>query len=132
MIRGLMSDGEWNEGSCWEALIFCRQHRLENLTIVVDLNGLQGFGTTREVADLEPLADKFRAFSVPAREVAGHSHEAIRQALLRPDGSGPDAVVARTRKGSGVSFMEDRVEWHYLPLSEAQYLQAVQEIEGHA
>src|SRR6185437_5106795 len=71
-IYCLMSDGEWNEGSCWEALIFARHHGLDNLTIVVDLNGLQGFGTTREVANLEPLAEKFRAFGVPTEEIDGH------------------------------------------------------------
>jgi transketolase len=124
----LTSDGEWNEGSCWEALIFARHHQLHNLTIIVDLNGLQGFGTTREVADLEPLAEKFRAFAVPTREIDGHDCAAIRQAL-RPDGSRLEVVVARTRKGCGVTFMEDRMEWHYLPMSEPQYLQAVQEIE---
>lgn len=127
-IYCLMSDGEWNEGSCWEGLIFAKHHQLENLTILVDLNGLQGFGTTREVADLEPLAEKFRAFGLPTREIAGHDSEAIRQAL-RLDRAGPDVVVASTRKGCGVSFMEDRMEWHYLPLTEALYKQAVEEIE---
>ena len=77
----LTSDGEWNEGSCWEALIFARHHRLDNLTIMVDLNGLQGFGTTREVADLEPLAEKFRAFGLPTEEIDGHDPDAIRRAL---------------------------------------------------
>jgi transketolase len=125
----LMSDGEWNEGSCWETLIFAHHHRLENLTIIVDLNGLQGFGTTREVADLGSLSDKFRSFSVPTREIDGHSREEIVEALRADRGPGPHAVVARTRKGSGVSFMEDRVEWHYLALSEGQYLQAVREVE---
>jgi transketolase len=125
----LTSDGEWNEGSCWEALIFARHHRLHNLTIMVDLNGMQGFGSTREVADLEPLADKFRAFAVPALEIDGHDRAAIHQALRRPDGSGLEVVVGRTHKGCGVSFMEDRLEWHYLPMTEAQYLQAVEETE---
>jgi len=124
----LMSDGEWNEGSCWEALIFARHHRLDNLTIVVDLNGLQGFGTTREVADLDPLTEKFRAFGVPTAEIDGHDRGAIRDALGRERGS-LAAFVARTRKGCGVSFMEDRMEWHYLPLSESQYLQAIRECE---
>jgi transketolase len=123
----LMSDGEWNEGSCWEALIFAKHHKLENLTILVDLNGLQGFGSTREVADLDPLADKFRAFGLPTLEIAGHDSDAIRQAL-RHDHGGPDVVVASTRKGSGVSFMEDRMEWHYLPLTEPLYNQAVEEL----
>jgi transketolase len=124
----LMSDGEWNEGSCWESLIFARHHGLVNLTIVVDLNGLQGFGTTRDVANLDPLAKRFRAFDVPAREIDGHSHEEIRAALKR-ERAGPDVIVARTCKGFGVSFMENRMEWHYLPLTESQYRQAVQEIE---
>jgi transketolase len=124
----LTSDGEWNEGSCWEALIFARHHKLHNLTILVDLNGLQGFGTTREVADLEPLAEKFRAFDVPTREIDGHDGGAIRRALV-PDGSKLEVIVAQTRKGCGISFMEDRMEWHYLPLSETQYIQAVRETE---
>jgi transketolase len=122
----LMSDGEWNEGSCWEALIFARHHRLDNLTIVVDLNGLQGFGTTREVADLDPLTEKFRAFGVPAAEIDGHDRGAIRDALGRERGS-LALFVARTRKGCGVSFMEHCMEWHYLTLSESQYLQAIRE-----
>jgi transketolase len=124
----LTSDGEWNEGSSWEALIFARHHRLHNLTIIVDLNGLQGFGTTREVADLEPLAGKFRAFDVATREIDGHDVGAIRRALV-PDGPQLEVVVAGTRKGSGISFMEDRMEWHYLPLTEPLYIQAVQETE---
>jgi transketolase len=124
----LTSDGEWNEGSCWEALIFARQHRLDNLTLLVDLNGLQGFGTTREVADLAPLADKLRAFGLAVAEVDGHDPVAVRRSLTR-EGTGPAAVVARTRKGCGVSFMENRMEWHYLPLTREQYQQAVVESE---
>lgn len=124
----LMSDGEWDEGSCWEALIFAQHHRLDNLTILVDLNGLQGFGSTREVANLEPLAEKFRAFGVPTEEIDGHDREVIRHALGHERGD-LNALVARTHKGCGVSFMEDRMEWHYLPMTEAQYLQAIQETE---
>jgi transketolase len=124
----LTSDGEWNEGSCWEALIFVRQHSLANLTIVVDHNGLQGFGTTREVASLEPIAEKFQAFGFSTEEIDGHDALAIRRALNH-EHTGPHAIVAHTQKGCGVSFMEDRMEWHYLPMTESQYLQAVQEIE---
>lgn len=124
----LTSDGEWDEGSSWEALIFARHHRLHNLTLIVDRNGLQGFGTTREVADLEPLAAKFEAFGFPTREVDGHSFPEICSALRDPT-PGPTAVVARTRKGAGVSYMENRLEWHYLPMTEPQYHQAVQDVE---
>jgi len=125
----LTSDGEWNEGSCWEALIFVRHQGLENLTLLVDLNGLQGFGSTREVADLEPLAAKFRSFGLPTLEVDGHDPAGLELALNSHDG-GLQVVVARTRKGCGISFMEDRMEWHYLPMTDVQYRQAVQEIEG--
>jgi len=122
-----MSDGEWNEGSCWESLIFAHQHQLDNLTFIVDFNGLQGFGSTREVADLEPLADKFRAFEVQSFEVDGHNQAAL-AAVLDSHEPGLRAVVAHTEKGHGVSFMANRMEWHYLPLTEALYHQALEEI----
>jgi len=123
----LTSDGEWNEGSNWEALIFLTHQRLTNLTVVVDLNGLQGFGSTRDVADMSPLAEKFRAFGLDVIEVDGHDRLALRAALEHA-GTVPAAVIARTRKGNGVSFMEDRFEWHYLPLQEGQYQTALQEL----
>lgn len=125
----LMSDGEWNEGSCWESLIFARQHALDNLVFIVDLNGLQGFGSTREVADLHPIADRFRAFHVATQEIDGHDLDTITSSLRGPE-DGPRAVVARTHKGQGVSFMTDRMEWHYLPLTYDQYRQALEEIGG--
>jgi transketolase len=122
----LTSDGEWNEGSNWESLIFSRQHRL-NLTLIVDLNGLQGFGRTREIADLEPLADKFKAFRLSTVEVDGHDVDDV-TAALRQDGDGPIVVVAKTIKGHGVSFMEGLFEWHYLPLSQELYQQAIEQL----
>jgi transketolase len=124
----LTSDGEWNEGSSWEALIFARHHDLDNLTVLVDLNGLQGFGTTREVANLDPLAAKFQAFDVPTLEIDGHDPSAVRRAI-EAGRNELTVIVAHTRKGCGVSFMEDRMEWHYLPMTESQYLEAVQEID---
>jgi transketolase len=126
----LTSDGEWNEGSIWEALIFARHQEIHNLTFVVDHNGLQGFGSTHEVADLYPLADKFRAFRVPTVEIDGHDEDALRGALFEVDGAHlPSAIVAETRKGCGVSFMEDRMEWHYLPMTAEQYALARAEVE---
>ena len=122
----LTSDGEWNEGSNWEALIFSRHHGL-NLTLIVDLNGLQGFGRSCDIADLEPLADKFRAFHLDTLGVDGHDLEGV-TAALRRDGDGPMVVVARTKKGHGVSFMEGLFEWHYLPLSQESYQQAVEQL----
>jgi transketolase len=124
----LTSDGEWNEGSTWESLIFARHHRLSNLTVVVDLNGLQGFGATREVADLSPLSDRLRAFGVATVEIDGHDLEAVAGALPMSSASGPTFIVARTHKGCGVSFMQDRMEWHYLPMTAEQYARAVEEV----
>jgi transketolase len=124
----LTSDGEWNEGSCWESLIFLIHQKLDNLTLIVDCNGLQGFGTTREVANLEPLSDRFRAFGVETLEIDGHDVEGISATLQRCTG-GPIIAVARTRKGCGVSFMENRMEWHYLPLDAEQYEKACREVK---
>jgi transketolase len=123
----LMSDGEWNEGSCWEALIFLAHQKLDNLTFIVDLNGMQGFGSTREVANLDSLADKFRSFGISVLEVDGHDMRSICSAALAST-HGPLAIVANTRKGCGVSFMENQMAWHYLPMSEEQYQQAVREV----
>lgn len=122
------SDGEWNEGSCWESLIFAVQRRLDNLVVIVDVNGLQGFGTTRDVADLEPFHEKFRAFGADVATVDGHDHEGIAGQIsgAEREGTGrPLAVIARTHKGCGVDFMQDRMEWHYLPMSAEQYRHAL-------
>lgn len=124
----LTSDGEWDEGSSWEALLFACHQRLANLTIVVDRNGLQGFGTTEEVAALGDLAAKFRTFDAEVSEVDGHDPAAIVDALSRPAGR-LTILVAGTTKGRGVSFMEDSMEWHYLPMSPEQYDVAVSEVE---
>lgn len=123
----LMSDGEWNEGSCWEALVFSKQRKLEKLTIIIDSNGLQGFGSTKEIADLGSLKEKIAAFGATAEEIDGHDPEEIYAALSR-DLRGPRAIIARTKKGRGVSFMENKMEWHYLPMNQEQYRQAVEEI----
>ncbi len=127
----LMSDGEWNEGSNWEAVIFGRHQHLDNLTIVVDLNGLQGFGTTAEVADLHPLATKLRDFGWEVDEVDGHDVAAFLAAAQRRCDV-PRAILASTVKGKGVSFMEGKVEWHYLPLTAELYAQAVREVRAAA
>jgi len=123
----LMSDGECEEGSSWESLIFARHHGLSNLVALIDANGLQGFGRTTEVASLEPLREKIGALGLRVEEVDGHAPEGLRAPLDLPR-SGPLVVVLRTTKGHGVSFMEDRVEWHYLPMTESQYRQALSEV----
>ncbi|MEA2427266.1 MAG: transketolase [Thermoleophilaceae bacterium] len=113
----LVGDGELNEGSVWEAIALAGHHRLSNLTLIVDANGLQGLGTTAEVLDLEPLRPKLSAFRFDVAEVHGHDHDALREAFRAP-AELPRAVIARTVKGNGVSFMENELMWHYRTLKE--------------
>jgi len=124
----LTSDGEWQEGSTWEALIFASHHRLSNLTILVDHNNLQGFGRTHDVASMSPIAEKISGFDLDVQCVNGHDLDAIRSVLDKPTDK-CRVIILETIKGRGVSFMEDRMEWHYLPLTEEQYRQAIKEIE---
>ncbi len=114
-VYALMSDGECNEGSVWEAAMFAAAQRLDNLAIVIDVNGWQATGRSSEVLALQPLAEKWTAFGWSAYEVDGHDIGALVERLSGvPDGSGkPVAVVAHTVKGKGVSFMEDDNNWHY-------------------
>ena len=125
----LVSDGEINEGSTWEAMIFAARHHLDNLTIVVDVNGLQGFGTTREVSGLGSPEEALRGLGIDTTIVDGHDPDEIGAALIKRT-AGPHLIIARTTKGRGVSFMENRMEWHYLPMTQAQYEQALAEIGG--
>ena len=125
----LMSDGEWNEGSNWEAIIFAVHHRLNNLIIVIDLNGLQGFGKTREITDLHLISEKVSIFGANVFEVDGHNHEELEKAFLS-QAKAPVVIIAHTVKGNGVSFMENKLEWHYLPLNQEQYEKAVAEVEA--
>jgi transketolase len=125
----LVSDAECNEGSLWEAVMFAAHHRLGNLTAVVDANGQQALGHTREVLDLEPLAARFEAFGWDAVEVDGHDVDALASALGHV-GDRPRVVIARTTFGKGVSFMESLVKWHYWPMSDAEYKQALAEVSA--
>ncbi len=124
----LTSDGEWQEGSTWEALIFACHHRLFNLTVLVDHNELQGFGSTSDVASMSPLWDRLKGFDVNLQIIDGHDADAIR-AALEGERQRLRIIVLRTVKGHGVSFMENRMEWHYLPLTEDQYRKAIEELE---
>ena len=126
----LLSDGECNEGSTWEAALFAAHHELDNLTFVVDQNGLQGFGRTEDVLDMRPFAQKWTSFGWETREVDGHSFEELDQALGAPRTGRPLCVIARTVKGKGVSFMENKLEWHYLPLKEDLMKTALADLES--
>lgn len=120
-VCAVMSDGECNEGSVWEAALFAGGQKLERLVAVIDYNKWQATGRSNEVMALAPLVDKWRAFGWNACEVDGHDVAGLAEVLRRvPDGSGnPVAIVAHTVKGKGVSFMEDDNNWHYrIPTAE--------------
>jgi transketolase len=125
----LTSDGEWQEGSMWEALIFACHHQLTNLTVMVDHNNLQGFGATADIASMAPLWDKLRGFDVDLQVIDGHDATAIRTALTTPQ-TRLKIIILRTIKGCGVSFMENRMDSHYLPLTASQYQTAMQELDS--
>jgi transketolase len=109
------SDGESNEGSVWEAALAAGKHRLANLTVLVDYNKQQSYSTTYEVLDLDPFADKWRAFGFAVEEVDGHDVAQLRGALGRvpfqPDR--PSCIICHTIKGKGVPFVENNLNWHH-------------------
>lgn len=108
----LLSDGELNEGEVWEAAMFSSQHKLDNLTAIVDLNGKQGLGDTREIISMDPLDKKWQSFGWEVISIDGHDLSQITQALKQPSDK-PRVIIARTIIGKGVSFMEGNFKWHY-------------------
>jgi len=128
----LLSDGECDEGSTWEAALFAAHHRLSNLVAIVDYNRIQGIAPVSDVLELEPFADKWTAFGWTVREVDGHHHEALRTALSAvPFAPGkPSCLIAHTIKGKGVSFMENTVLWHYRIPRGAEFDAALAELEA--
>ena len=130
----LVSDAECNEGALWEAAMFAAHHKLSNLITIVDLNKQQALGYTEEVLDLSSMAERWRVFGWEAHEVDGHNPTEIIGTVDSFDTvSGPPHVlIARTISGKGVSFMEGQIKWHYCPMSDKEYQQAVDEIEASA
>ncbi|HET7538410.1 MAG TPA: transketolase [Polyangiaceae bacterium] len=128
-VACLVSDGECNAGSTWEAALFAAHHGLDNLLVLVDANGIQGFGRSADVLGLEPLAEKWRAFGFDVRECDGHDFGALHGAVCALRSERPGCVIARTVKGKGVSFMEDTIDWHYWSMSEEQYRNAIAELD---
>ena len=126
----VVSDGELDEGSNWESILFAPHHRLENLVVVVDYNQIQSFGSVKEVLDLEPLAEKWRACRWAVREIDGHDHAQIEAACRTvPFEPGkPSVIIAHTVKGKGVSFMENQLAWHYRSPNREQLAEALTEL----
>ena len=130
----LMSDAELNEGSVWEAIMFAAHHRLANLIAVIDLNGQQAFGYTKDVLHLPHLDKRLSTFGWDVHEVDGHDVEEITRTIssLNTVDGAPHVLIARTTFGKGVSFMEHQIKWHYSPLSDAEYATAIQEVRGQS
>jgi transketolase len=129
----LLSDGECNEGSTWEAAMFAAHHQLKNLIAIVDRNRLQSIKSTEETLALEPFADKWRAFGWRVLEVDAHNHDQLEGALARFNTkyeSRPTVVLANSIKGRGVSFMENSVLWHYRSPQGEELEKALAEVEG--
>ncbi len=128
----ILSDGECDEGSNWEAILFAAHHKLDNVVAIVDYNKLQSIGSIQETLALEPFADKWRAFGWHVEESDGHNHESLAKVLAAAPqiGGKPTVLLAHTTKGKGVSFMENNVKWHYYPPKGAEFEQALKELEG--
>ena len=127
----LLSDGECDEGSTWEPILFAGHRKLDNLVAIVDYNKIQSLGRVEEVMDLEPFADKWTSFGWAVREIDGHNIEAIRAALqeIPYQTSKPTCIIAHTVKGKGVDFMEDQLLWHYRTARDEEYELAKQQLD---
>lgn len=128
----LLSDGECDEGSTWEAILFAPQHKLDNLIAIVDYNKIQSLGAVKEVIDLDPLAEKWRSFGWSVREIDGHNLSEIEDTLsnIPFEEERPSCVIAHTIKGKGISFMEDKLLWHYRSPQDDEFEAAMAELKA--
>jgi transketolase len=129
----VISDGESNEGSVWEAALCASKHKLDHLVVLLDYNKQQSYGTTYEVLDLDPLPEKWKAFGFAVKEVDGHSVTALRQALLETpfEPGKPSIIICHTIKGKGVSFVENNLNWHHkTKISEEEARSLLAELEA--
>lgn len=132
-VYAVLGDGECNEGSIWESLLFAAHFRLTNLLVIIDVNGFQGLGSTAEILDPRNFEEKLTAFGYETLTVDGHNEVSLDRAISQLIGSsfpGPRAIIARTIKGKGVSFMEGTNAWHYNRLTEETYQAALAELDA--
>lgn len=122
-------DGEMQEGSIWEGMLFGSSLKLDNFTVLIDFNNLQGYGRPTEVCSFEPLDEKIMAFGWDVETVDGHDHAAIIKAVQNRKEGMPKAVICRTTKGKGVSFMEDQLIWHYYIVTDEHKKTALGELK---
>jgi len=129
-IYVLMSDGECDEGSNWEAALFAPHHKLDNLVVIIDRNKLQSIHSTEDTLSLEPFVDKWQAFGWNVVDVDGHDHQKLLDACGSMVTGKPLCIIANTTKGKGVSFMEDNILWHYRSPQGEEYNAAMQELDN--
>lgn len=129
----LLSDGECDEGSNWEAILFAAHHKLNNLIAIVDYNKIQSLGPVAETIGLEPFVDKWKSFGWNVLEVDGHNHQEIKNALMSVSDKlkQPTVIIANTIKGNGISFMENSVLWHYRTPQGEEYINAIKELDKY-
>ena len=126
----VLSDGEMDEGSNWEALMFASHHKLDNLTCIIDYNKLQSLDSINNTLALEPLEQKLQSFGCHTIDIDGHNHNELESALLDESCGKPKVIIANTIKGKGVSFMENSVAWHYKSPSDSQLAEALSGIHN--
>jgi len=128
----LISDGELNEGSNWEAVLFAPQHQLDNLVLIIDYNKIQSLGSVKDVLELEPLRAKFEAFRWAVHEVDGHNHNSLRDAFdnIPFTKNKPSCLITHTTKGKGVDYMENELAWHYRAPNSELLARALSQIEA--
>ncbi|MDO8686079.1 MAG: transketolase [Clostridiales bacterium] len=126
----LVSDGDCNEGSTWEAVMFAAQHKLDNLTVIVDYNRIQALGKMEDVIEMEPFSKKLEDFGWSAKEINGHSYDELENALSNlPIAKGkPSWIIAKTTKGKGVKSLENTVSCHYKYISDDKLAEAINEV----
>ncbi len=128
----LLGDGEIAEGQCWEAFLFAAHYKLDNLCVIVDLNGLQIDGATKDVMNTAPVDEKLKAFGFSVHTVNGNDFEQLQDAFAKARNTKdkPTAIVAHTVKGKGVSFMENQASWHGKPPNDEEYEKACKELQN--
>ena len=133
-VFALVSDAECNEGIVWETAIFAAHHQISNLYVIIDLNGQQALGYTQDVLDTSPLGKKWESFGWQVKYVDGHSREEIINAIqsCEDELARPHVLIAHTVFGKGVSFMENKIKWHYWPMSMEEYELALQNVERYS
>lgn len=129
-VYAICGDGECDEGSIWEMVMFAGQHKLDNFTVIIDANKMQAMGDTEDIIDLQPITEKWKLFGWTAIDVDGHNHDELRTAFSASHEGKPKVIVCNTIKGHGVSFMENSLWWHYQIPFDDYYPKAIEELNA--